>query len=768
MKNFKKILIVLLALAITFACSAVFAFAADDSDYQSAYEAALIEHKKVLEYYEAGYYLNADFDGATDLESAFADASDEFSFVAGGAFESELDAENGTAHISSVNKTYFDFVPETPSSFGIKAKVKISAGSSFDLFLHSSERGEIGDYLRLFSISEGKVVYKLDCSGSVPKYVSDNESAVLADTYFNLDFFLTKKATSDVMNLVITPEGGEAKEYVFEYDNTSTDFLNGKFDFNSFYIATEDATIDALQVYKGSFTRDLDNTKNIKLIADNILEIKADYDKYYTKVDGNAYELFEIVAALVVTYGYDCTSLSDADFVKSVNDFAQIAVNAVAPVYAASYADGVAKIDPASAYYDRLEHLNSIAVYSAFLESLKSSAFSNVEGLDYDKIEEDVAKVAAEEAALMKAKADTIEAVAAAVQIPDVYFATYADYRAVYDILFNHPICASYYDDSLSAETVNLASKVANVVLAEYPLLDAAATAFVTNVPIANNSTLGFAERYAAYVIAKENKFTDTSYNEFIEGTTIEEILAIFDSVDAELSVIVAYAEEFLSKVDDASKSLSYSVKNVLLDEAAAYIENVEIGYPGVPEAIELYSALRKDVSERVEATKSYIQAVIDVQNASTVADKKAAIEIAKGLATLGSDVSVEITGFDITVTEANIILSNEESAILLAESKISNYISAVDALADMTDLAEIRRGIANATALKANADASVAGVPEATAKLEAAIASFNARMNAANSELKEVSNVALSALGATVPTQRFGEIVAIIKKFYE
>ena len=207
-----------------------------------------------------------------------------------------------------------------------------------------------------------------------------------------------------------------------------------------------------------------------------------------------------------------------------------------------------------------------------------------------------------------------------------------------------------------------------------------------------------------------------------------------------------------------AAETVTISADKVAAEVGATFTMNVELS--GVPAA----------GLSVCEFAVTYDNALVEITGVKVgaVADKKAAIEIAKGLATLGSDVSVEITGFDITVTEANIILSNEESAILLAESKILNYISAVDALADMTDLAEIRRGIANATALKANADASIAGVPEATAKLEAAIASFNARMNAANSELKEVSNVALSALGTTVPTQRFGEIVAIIKKFYE
>ena len=69
MKNTRKILILLLSIALSFACFSVFASAAEGtpSEDQINYEAALATHQKVLEYYEAGYYLNANFDGEADL-----------------------------------------------------------------------------------------------------------------------------------------------------------------------------------------------------------------------------------------------------------------------------------------------------------------------------------------------------------------------------------------------------------------------------------------------------------------------------------------------------------------------------------------------------------------------------------------------------------------------------------------------------------------------------------------------------------------------------
>ena len=767
MKNTRKILILLLSIALSFACFSVFASAAEGtpSEDQIKYEAALATHQKVLEYYEAGYYLNANFDGAADLEAALADATAEFALTVGGAFDATV--ADGVAHVSSVNSTYFDFAPEVEESFGVKARVKIPAGSSFSLFLHSSKRGSIGDYLRLFAVSEGKISHELDYKGETLAYKSST-SAVAADTYFEIDFFLENQASQNVITLNVTPEGGETETFTYAYDNTVTDFLNGKFDFKTFYIATDDATIDYLQVYKGSFMRDLDNTKNVQVIADAIAAMADDYALYAEKVSSKAYELCEIVADLVVTYGYDPASLTDEALISKVTGFAQSAVNTVAPVYAAAYAEGVATIDSSAAYYDRIAHIESIAEYSDFLNNLKTSDYSNVDGIDYDAIAADIATVEAEVAALEQAKNDTIAAFDAAVAIPNVYLATYADYREAYDILKAHPICATYYDEQRSAEAVNLASKVANVILAEYPVLDKKASAFATNVVIAADGTRTYSERYAAFVIAKANVFTDESYNAYLDGTTVAELLAAYDAANAEISVSAKKAEEFLSKIDQAAKTPSYSVKIVALDEAAPYIDTVERGYPGVTEAIELYTALRKDISDKIEATKLYIQSVINVQLATTVADKKAAIATAKDLAVLGNDVSVEITDFDITVTQANVILSNEESAIVLAETKVANYIAAVNALESITDRKALKAAIIKANGLKAGVDTTAAGVAEATAKLDAAINAFNAAVNTANATGKETTALTVSVLGASVPTQRIGEVIAIIKKFYE
>ena len=229
-------------------------------------------------------------------------------------------------------------------------------------------------------------------------------------------------------------------------------------------------------------------------------------------------------------------------------------------------------------------------------------------------------------------------------------------------------------------------------------------------------------------------------------------------------------AEEFLSKIREAVLTPSYTVKIKALDDAKPYLNIVEKGYPEVEDAIASYYAMREDIASRKEAAKRYVQAVINVQIAKTVKEKMVAIEIAESFAVLGNESSVEVEGMKMSVTEANIVLSNEKSAISLKATRISNYVAAAASVATMETLLERRQAINTALALK-NAleeDKEEEDVISATAVLDAAIAAYNADVNAANTAANETDNNALAILTKTVPAKRIAEVVAIVKKFYE
>ena len=179
---------------------------------------------------------------------------------------------------------------------------------------------------------------------------------------------------------------------------------------------------------------------------------------------------------------------------------------------------------------------------------------------------------------------------------------------------------------------------------------------------------------------------------------------------------------------------------------------------------------MRDEIASRKEAAKRYIQAVLNVQIATTVKEKTVAIEIAEGFAVLGQELSVEVEGMPITVNEANIILSNEKSAITLKATRISNYVAAASAIAKQQTLLERRAAINAALALKAglSEDLEEEDVISATAVIDAAIKAYNADVNTANDTAEEKDNTALNLLAKTVPAKKIAEVVAIIKKFYE
>ena len=131
-------------------------------------------------------------------------------------------------------------------------------------------------------------------------------------------------------------------------------------------------------------------------------------------------------------------------------------------------------------------------------------------------------------------------------------------------------------------------------------------------------------------------------------------------------------------------------------------------------------------------------------------------------------DVSIEIAGVKITVTDANVTLSDEKSKIALDEIRITNYTEAVEAIASKTDLLEKRLAIKKALALKATLNPEEDAVIKASQKLDVYISAYNAGVASANATAEKETETVLSVLSKTTPTKRIAEVVAIIKKFYE
>ena len=70
--------------------------------------------------------------------------------------------------------------------------------------------------------------------------------------------------------------------------------------------------------------------------------------------------------------------------------------------------------------------------------------------------------------------------------------------------------------------------------------------------------------------------------------------------------------------------------------------------------------------------------------------------------------------------------------------------------------------------AIRDLADAELAEVVAANTALDAAIASYNAKVSAANATAAECNNAAVAVVEKTTLTKTTAEIVAIIKKYFE
>lgn len=741
MKHLSKIFVTLLALAFMISGFAVLAFADDSA-------AVEYDYGKVLEYYESESYLNATFDGASTLDEALANSTESFSATGKVSYTGNSD---GTATMKSLAPLYFDVNTDSTVSFGVNAKVKLdSASSAFSLRLNSVKRGNSNnEVLKLFEINNSSVVVYDGEENSVPKYKTVTVSGAdfsVNGAMFALDFYLDTSAATDVATLVITPVGADA---------VTVNFNVSDFSFKAFDISTNYVTMDYCELYEGSFARRLN--ENEAAISALVNEIIAEYNK--NTAAAAAFDYLETVAKVVVCYGFDSAAIADS---------ANVAIAAVAPAYRDTYISAVNALDATIPYNECLETISELAYYNNFFKNLSTSAYSSVEGIDYAAIDAANDKVDSELERLAKAKEDTLISYEVILSVANVYSASYAELKNVFDVVNKHPICDTYYDENYSADSIVLASRYANAIMTEFEKKDNMAKIFAEQVPIMCNESLSFADRYEAYVLARDNKFTDSTYDEYLEGVTVESLLNDFEATQASIKVVADYAEEFLLKVKEAYLTSSYAVKIVALDAAALYLEDVEVGYPGVSDSIELYNTIRDDIAKKIEATRKYIDAVLAVQAAETVSEKKAAIEVANAYAELGSDVTVEISDMAISVTEANIILSNESSKILLSETTVRAYISAVNSLAAIDDLAQRRSAINKAVALQADVDSSASGVSEADATLSAAIEAYNADVSAANSSSAESNELALGTLSATVPNVVTAQIVAILKKFFE
>ena len=767
MKNTRKIITILLSLALLVAGLSVTVFANGTTAEENlaAYNAALAENSNVLEFYEAGTYFEMRVDANGDL---IVSETEEGKLLKGGAYSATV--SDGVVAMTSVNATKFNLTQTAPASFGVNVRGKLTEASPLALYVASSATG---DYLSLFTVSVGSISHRFN--PTTLKYETEDFN-IAAGEFFDLSIYVKKANGTDTVYYTLTTEGGATVSDSYSYDNTANDFLSGKFDFDYAYLTTTEASFAYVEMYPGTYQRYVDNSKNVDIIAAKVLEIYDDYVAYKNLpgVTDGAFGLAEIIAKIAVLHEYPVNAIASEETKAAVTDSFADCVNVVSNAYATDIATIKAEMESAGnadkTYNDRLNAAKEVLGYKDYMTILETSEFAVASGVDFETVNAAFEVATAEIQALAKIESDSIFVIEAVSAIYNVYLATYEQLKTVYETICEVEICDTYYSDLYAADVVAAAVYKRNVVVTNYPALDAKAKAFASSVQVAADTTVTFSERYAAYTTAKENVFTDDTYDKYLTGITVEELNATYAVVDVEMKAVSEVAEAFLAKIREAEQTPSYTVKIQALDAADPYIDVVEKGYPEVAAAIDSYNAMRADVTARQEAARKYIQSVLNVQIATSIKEKLAAIAVAESYAVLGNESSVEVEGMTMSVTAANIVLANEKSAVELKITRVGNYVTAVSEIAKKNDLLARRQAIYSALTLKAGLvdDAAEEDVVNASAALDTAIAAYNADVNTANTAADETETAALTLLAKTIPTKRIAQIVAIVKKFYE
>lgn len=721
------------------------------------------------------YYFNEDFsegvevDGTSDVPAFYTKTFEEFEFSLSGTvgnkrttFKIVNDATYGDyMNLGTNNPSSFSFVPKMAGSFGVNFRVALSnAKSAINLVLNGEES------TALLKIEVGSVsVYDADTGALVANESTITNTAATAPDFFDVQLLYRVQGDKATFYAVITLSDGSSTTYVSEVN---------KVDFTGFQITVNRACFDSMQAFAG----DTIGTPTPELLAKTVNKLVEFYDKNPNA--DYAPELLEAITDAVVLYGFDYNTVTDAALKATTEASVIKALTNVGNKYAATFVAGVNAINKNAAYNDRLNYAISLEKLELVLGLIQKNHTSIAITTDATAIEAARAAYVAEVAELEKAAADTKAAYDAVIVVPDFIFATYKDLRVAYEAILTYPICATFYDSVLSAEEVARAIQLAASIKAEYERINAMAESFVDGVVKSDNTNVtedeapeAFRARYDAYIKAKANFYNDAAYDEYLVAKyniTLAELHAIYEAVNTEMVAKIEFAESFLTAVNEATLTLSYSVKLSILQEWDALRADVELGYPGVADAMNVYASVATDVENKRNATKAYIEAVLAI---ATATDKQAAIVYAKSLAANGSDVSVDVTvqnadGALVGVSDANIILSNLEGDVLVVGLRNKNFIDAVAAIAAKTAYADKRAAIVNALALQTRADAADAGVVAAVASLNAAIADYNNGVNAANQTMENAANLATSVTAKVAPTQSMAQVVAIIKKFYE
>lgn len=753
MKMSKRIFVCLIALAIGVS---MFALGASAADGELKYTTE--NHARILEYYEEPVIFGMDFEN-DELDKYSHDQlvntlKRNTTVVAEGNGGKYLSITGGSATPKS-NPVYlnwnaaedakiddfileFDLMTKGSGARTVNIYVGESAAEATDI---NKSSGVPGILVAKINFKDGKLEYINGIDGETYTY-GTVEADLASETFYR--FTLNYGVASGNVSMNVSLDGQSVASYT-------------------------DGIVPLNVIGNVRFGSSIDNIKNSTLAFDNIVASGGSFARRAEdKIPETERAIADFIAicqnpdvavddkVAVVNTGMRLISVhgvvGETEEAKAnVLTFKKLGVN----LFVDQLVNCVNGINPEAPYAELVEYVTAYKKYVdlipedvSFMDDVAAikTAVSN-----YNKAYETLETYKNDSEAVLTALAD--------IELTNTNVRSYAYLKGYYDLIVN---CTPYIGYPGVAEIMDSY----NTVIAKYEALAAVGAAFTENVGVAANTENGFGVRYAAYVIARNNYFDDLAYPE------IAETLSTYAVVDEEMTAIISLCDEFILNVNRADYSQYLSAKQNALTAAALSLPEITesyLEYPGVPEAIERYEVLVSTVGQSIADAQAYVSYVNNLAaNAEnmTKEELKDAIDEALALQEKGNVIGVD------GVTEANIALNNMQSTLELAVGYKTQFNGLVNNLVAEKNNANKFAIIADAIEAAANAE-RYEGVDSADkAKLDAAIAEYNAKIQALNNGFATANDVACNTVsassGSSSDDTNVGKVVALIKKFYE
>ncbi len=521
--------------------------------------------------------------------------------------------------------------------------------------------------------------------------------------------------------------------------------------------------LDDVKIYRGTFLRDFSAKEN--KIAEYLIEVDAFANASDTSKE-DLIKIFEVYKEMFVDNAFA--------FSTSCSKYAQVSPieakikTVVYPTFVDLYNYNIEKIATLENYYKRLSHLEDLEIINRVFSNADGEELGDSEVLALSGMNADL--LAKLKSARNAHKAEIAAVDATQYQSDTFIYYTNFEYdqssknyehmRSRYDFLTSLTYCDPAYVYVVTPNiiptylTVEECLAVYNALGEKLEIIEQNANTVIAAADIVYDTTKAFAARYEAYVKIMEI-YGDGVVSENLSDDTYPGLLEAISKFNAttDMAPKIELHDNFISTVGRAKALTEYTMIIAELDSVKTFMDDntsvdfLEEGYPGIDAAKKDYNDLRAKLATDFENAGKYIAAVNKIAEAEGFANKKAAVAAAEALKTLGN-----VNGVP-GVKEANELLFAASSEVALLEGYSATLINSVAALKEETDIAKRRELIFTAKECIDNCEASITGVSQAKTDYEALKAQYDADVAAINGALFAAIEAASEVSSRMIPS---------------